>query len=131
MSRAREHAEPVLFLPDVIRGVVSPGRSGAYLLGYSDRGAFRIVYVGRSDSCLRTRLLGHELMYEVEYMVFRYTANVREAFLHECEYWHACADSPELVNRVHPATPRDDPRPCPYCEFARRMARMRLASVAI
>src|SRR5437870_9317814 len=70
-------------IPDDIRGVVRAGQPGAYLLGYGD------VYVGRSDTCLRTRLIAHELMYEVEYFACCFTPDVRRSFLQECEFWRS------------------------------------------
>ncbi len=74
-------------IPDVIRGVVRAGQPGAYLLGYSD------MYVGRSDTCLRTRLIAHELMYEVEYVACCFTPDVRRSFLQKCEFWRSNAPS--------------------------------------
>jgi hypothetical protein len=108
---------PRLLVPRVVREAVAPGQPGAYALG-NDRGGFQVGYIGRSDYCLRTRLLTHNYLYEFEYFVLRYAAGVLAAFQVECELYHVYrqAGAP-LANRVHPAAPSFRVA-CPYCDFA-------------
>ena len=56
-------------------------------------GVSELRRVGRSDTCLRPRLIAHELMYEVEYFAWCFTPDVRRSFLQECELWRSNAPS--------------------------------------
>lgn len=110
----------VLFLPEAIRLVVAPNRSGTYALGDMEGGEFRVRYVGRSDRCLQTRLLTHERLYQFSYFYFQYTATCREAFHLESKWWHCCIDFDiPLQNQIHPDSPTHMAMSCPYCQFAR------------
>jgi hypothetical protein len=115
---------PRLFLPSVIRLVVAPGQPGAYALG-NDRHGFVAGYVGRSDTCLRSRLANHNHLYAFEYFVFRYSDGPEEAFAAECELYHVYRQlGVPLRNQVHPALPATSAdRRCPYCGFVSRWRR--------
>lgn len=116
------------FSPKVVRSVVSRRSPGAYALGTVANG-FIAGYVGRSDRCLQDRLASHELLGMYDYFLFRVTSTPETAYFAECELWHACKDlRVPLENRVHPATPRGLPSICPYCDFARRAARLIMAA---
>lgn len=111
-----------LMLPAVIRRSVEPDRPGAYMLGEIEHGQFSVRYVGRSDSCLRTRLLNHNYLYEFSYFVFRYASSPKEAFLIECKWWHDHhAKRGVLLNKIHPGAPAGQSLSCPYCHFAQGM----------
>ena len=111
-------AIPHLFSPGVVRRVVTPGRAGAYALGY-DNGGFVVGYVGRSDHSVCDRLATHERLGEFDYFIVRYARGPVAAFALECEYWHACRQSGlALANVIHPAAPRGSGAACPYCHFA-------------
>lgn len=69
---------PYRMTPDVIRNEVIKGIPGAYVLGDMEDGEFRFKYVGRSDSCLQTRLLTHDYLYEYSYFIFAYTADAKK-----------------------------------------------------
>lgn len=112
MSRYR----PIVFLPDVVRDIVLPNRPGAYALGRGE--PFRLEYVGRSDNCLQTRLAAHNHLYAFDYFIFRYAETPFEAFVRECELFHALEQStPNMMNKYHPAAPAGSGARCPYCEF--------------
>lgn len=111
-----------LLRPDVVREVVEKGRPGVYILGEYERGRFVIRYVGRSDRCLRTRLLTHNHLYECSYFIFRYASSPAEGFQMECKWWHDYVSWPgELLNKRHPGTPPGRNLSCPYCHFAKGM----------
>jgi hypothetical protein len=119
---------PRLFVPAVIRKVVAPGKPGAYALG-NDRGGFVPGYVGRSDACLRSRLLSHNHLYRFEYFVFRYEPSATAAFQTECELFHVYGQlGVRLHNLVHPAQPVGAADGCPYCGFANRWSKITTAS---
>ena len=109
----------VLLLPEVIRIAVEPNRSGVYALGDVEGDAFRVGYVGRSDHCLWTRLLTHNLLYKFSYFYFQYTATCQEAYYLESKWWHQCLDFGVLLqNKIHPDSPVNTAVACPYCQFA-------------
>ena len=88
------------------------GVPGSYLL--LDR-AGRPLYVGRSDQCLRQRLLGHPLRGRAAHFTAAVVDGPRGAYLLECYWWHRYRrDGLELVNRIHPAT-YDLTVACPFC----------------
>lgn len=109
----------LLYLPEVVRQVVAPGKSGVYMLGDMIENEFQIRYVGRSDSCLQTRLLNHNHLYKFSYFYFLYTDSPKEAFRLEAKWWHACVDFDiPIINKIHPDSPGNAGLVCPYCQFA-------------
>lgn len=109
-------ATPQLFVPQVIRKVVKADCPGVYVLG-NDKNGLDYGYVGRSDTCLRSRLLTHNHLYEYEYFIFTYAKNAQEAFWLESQWWHNCRGS-GVSNLIHPASPSGTGLECPYCHFA-------------
>ncbi len=108
---------PIVFLPKIVRALVMPSRPGVYILGTGPK--FTPGYVGRSDTCVRTRLAGHNHLDEFEYFIFKYADTPAEAFQLECEYWHVLQQQGvQVVNKNHPAPPDFSGMQCPYCEFA-------------
>src|SRR5688500_344045 len=63
------------------------------------------VYVGRSDYCLRSRLLTHELLGRVTHFCWRITRNAVQAYYHECAWFHGFRHC-GLWNNAHPGQPR-------------------------
>jgi hypothetical protein len=114
---------PCLFVPAAIRRTVAPGYPGAYALG-DDRGGFMAGYVGRSDTCLQTRLLKHNHRYKFEYFIFRYAASIEESYQIECQFWHTSQGQQDLLNIRHPASPLGSNLSCPYCHFARYVTKL-------
>lgn len=110
---------PFRMTPDVIRNEVIKGVPGAYILGDMEDGEFKFKYVGRSDSCLQTRLLTHDYLYEYSYFVFAYTADAKKAFELESKWWHDCHNNNiTLRNQIHPDSPSNQLLCCPYCQFS-------------
>lgn len=105
-----------LFVPEVIREVVKPAHSGVYVLG-NEKDGFQYGYVGRSDTCLKSRLLAHNHLYEYDYFIFTYTRSSQHAFFIESEWFHNCKKS-GIGNLIHPASPQGSGLECPYCHFA-------------
>lgn len=111
-----------VMLPSIIRRTVEADRPGAYLLGELKGSRFDVRYVGRSDSCLKSRLLTHNHLYECSYFTFRYASSPKDAFLMECKAWHDYQGSRgKLLNKIHPAAPAGQHIECPYCHFAQGM----------
>lgn len=116
-------ATPVRLIPEAVRGSVARSTPGAYVLGYGvgpGGQVFRPTYVGRSDVCVRTRLVSHAHAGRCDYFIVQYAADRHRAFLLECQFWHAyLQEATTLTNQVHPASPSGTALVCPYCEFAR------------
>jgi len=92
---------------------VPSGSIGNYLL-YD--GTSRIRYVGRSDTDLQKRLLGHVDEPPYKYFKSSYVASPEEAFYKECEQYHECLASGFLLNKNHPDCPENMPHLCcPIC----------------
>ena len=110
---------PYRMTPDIIRRVVKADHPGAYVLGDVVDGVFSPRYVGRSDHCLRTRLLTHNYIYQYPYFFFAYARNEAEAYAAECKWWHDCYNQGiDLRNKIHPDSPTGQGLSCPYCQFA-------------
>lgn len=113
---------PILFTPEVIRKSVIPNRTGVYLLG-NDVDGFEVRYVGRSDNCVKTRLLSHNHIYKYDYFVLLYAGSEVEAFWMECQYWHVFHKS-HISNKIHPASPPKKQLECPYCHFTSNVVKL-------
>lgn len=100
------------FTSRYISASLPAGLPGSYLL-LNRTG--RPLYVGRSDQCLRQRLLGHPLRGRATHFTAAVADSSRGAYLLECYWWHRYRrDGVELMNRIHPAT-FDPAVPCPFC----------------
>ena len=109
-----------LLLPEVIRETVDKGKAGVYTLGEVVDGTFVVGYVGRSDTCLQTRLLSHNHLYEFSYFCFQYAQSPTEAYIKESELWHTCVDfGIPIINKIHPDSPAKAGLECPYCQSGR------------
>lgn len=90
---------------------VEKDRIGVYVLGYAKEGSFYPQYVGRSDTCLKTRVKQHAAKAKYKRFKFRYYSTIRGAFEKECTVWH---DFDYLQrNQQHPDRPDDTTYPCP------------------
>jgi hypothetical protein len=97
----------------IIDHKVSSNTIGVYWLGKKKKGSFDIRYVGRSDSCVKTRLMQHIETDKFTHFSFKSTKTIYEAFRLECMEWHLRAD--HTYNKIHPDSPRHLPYVCPYC----------------
>lgn len=116
---ARRVALP--FRPALVRELVPPGRAGCYLLFRGELPR----YIGRSGSCLRTRLEYHPMRGLATHFVFETCTSAASAFLLECAWYHRLGTS--LANKIHPAQPRGEGGlVCPVCDV-QTMAAVRRA----
>ena len=111
--------------PHSIRLAVPARSLGSYLLL---RGT-QPIYIGRSDCCVRTRLLAHAAVGLATHFLWEPCSSPTMAFLIESVWFHRLAG--RTLNIIHPARPvsQTDLR-CPICDeaFATAVTRM-LASV--
>ncbi|NUB11405.1 hypothetical protein GAY28_01015 [Azospirillum brasilense] len=94
--------------------LVPGGVIGAYMLLTGDKP----LYVGRSDSCLRNRLVTHELLPLASHVVWHACHSPRQAYHLEAFWYDRLKAEGQLLNRVHPAKPGFSNELCPYCELA-------------
>jgi hypothetical protein len=116
---ADAHDEELVHVPDahrmyrltpwLVRALVPAQRVGSYLL-YSPA---EPSYVGRSDVCLRRRLLRHAYDRRAEYFAFDTHWSQVHAYTMECAVFHALR--PQLSNLIHPDAPNHLEIHCPFC----------------
>lgn len=94
---------------------VSENCFGVYSLGAVLRGTYVPRYFGRSDTCVRTRLLSHVSVAEHSYFCLRFVTSLWEAYSLECKLVHAFASAYSLTNINHPAKPAGKAWLCPVC----------------
>jgi len=103
-----------------VRQEVSDGQPGFYRLGYTIDGQFCTSYVGRSDSCLQTRLQAHAYLEWFTHFVPRPTPDKEEAYHLECLFYHL--EQEQTANQRHPARPDHTDMHCPYCAHEQNLA---------
>jgi hypothetical protein len=94
-----------------IRGLLPPGTLGAYVL----LAGSQPLYVGRSDTCLASRLRAHELGDVATHVAWKICLSTGSAFHAESHWYHCLGRHWQLMNRVHPARPWGWRGPCPFC----------------
>lgn len=99
--------------PQWIRPFIPAGIVGVYMLLAGDEP----IYIGRSDTCLRTRLVGHEHLDAASHLVWKTCGSPRHAYHLESYWYDRLQAGSGLLNRVHPARPSGSEEPCPFCEI--------------
>jgi hypothetical protein len=103
---------PYALHANLIDALVTQSSAGNYALGHTDvEGAFRVWYVGRSESDLNALL--HHNIERCDQFKFSYATSPREAFVKECQNYH---DFNPPGNNGHPARPDGANWTCPRCE---------------
>jgi hypothetical protein len=92
--------------------LIPPHTIGTYLLL---RGGSPI-YIGRSDCCLRSRLVSHERLGSAEHVVWEIYTSAMAAFYSEAAWFHRLVTSKYCLNQIHPAAPLGGAATCPLCE---------------
>ncbi|MFJ2805389.1 GIY-YIG nuclease family protein [Kitasatospora sp. NPDC087271] len=95
--------------PWVVRALIPNGYIGAYVL--YRHGAPH--YIGRSDTCVRRRLLQHCASVRGEYFTYDVHTSADQAFTAECSLYHVLR--PHLTNVLHPDRPNYSQAKCPFC----------------
>jgi hypothetical protein len=97
--------------PAVLRALVAQGKPGAYTLLQMGLP----IYVGRSDHCLQTRLVGHPLLPVATHVAWQTCSSPLEAYRLESAWFHQLRAAPSLINKIHPARPAGADFNCPFC----------------
>ena len=93
-----------------IQNMVPESKPGTYSLGEVLDNKFYVLYVGRSDSCLKTRLLQHAQSGEFNFFRFRVSRTKKNAYKKECIAFHVHNGA---KNKIHPA--HNGSCNCPIC----------------
>lgn len=101
---------PALLVPWLIRAMIPAGTIGTYTLW--DDG--KPIYIGRSDTCLRRRLIEHASKRPAGlYFTFDVSRSPQDAYAMECSLFHAIGD--DTTNIDHPPRANHEDPACPFC----------------
>ena len=102
-----------------IENTITKKSAGNYALGYlNDKDVFIVLYVGRSDSDLKERLLSWvEKQSKYKKFKYSYADSAKEAFLKECTNFHDFGGTEKLNNEIHPDRPKNLDWKCPKCKI--------------
>jgi hypothetical protein len=73
------------------------------------------IYVGRSDHCLRSRLLEHAPLPFAAHVIWEPCGTDLWAFELEAFWFHQLRSRPDVLNLAHPGRPNGYVAICPYC----------------
>ncbi|MFJ6522575.1 GIY-YIG nuclease family protein [Streptomyces filamentosus] len=109
--------------PWVVRALIPEGYIGTYVL--YRHGAPH--YIGRSDTCVRRRLLKHCASARGEYFTYDVHFSADQAFTAECSLFHALR--PQLTNILHPDRPNFSQAICLFCPATLRAVRQQRLTI--
>ena len=97
-----------------IRAMIPSRLPGVYLF-LSRQG--QPLYVGRSDSCLLSRLAQHEMLHHATHVVWNVCRDPVRAFFEEAYLYDRYKGDGSLLNMIHPARPHGYDGDCPFCSI--------------
>ena len=109
-----EDFTPIAFRadPKTIGALIPEDTIGAYVLFDGDRP----IYVGRSDECLRGRLMRHEHLPKATHVMWAPRSTPLRAYHLEASWYHEIRSlSSAEINKIHPARPKGTDVVCPFC----------------
>ena len=113
----QEALDPIAFraTPKTISALVPDNTIGTYLLLNHNTP----VYVGRSDTGLKSRLMQHEHLHGATHVLWSPRSSPLRAYLLEAAWYHRIQELPqESLNQVHPARPdTESGLVCPFCGY--------------
>jgi hypothetical protein len=101
-----------LFESSRVKALLPPGRPGIYLLYRNGQP----IYIGRSDHCVRRRLLSHPLAGVATHVVWEFCRTPVHAFHLESFCFHRLLGQPGMLNRAHPGRPPGTRSQCLTCQ---------------
>lgn len=111
MSRRRTYLEgPFSLNARVIKHEVTSTSAGTFVLGKANGRSIKIMFVGRSDENVATKLLEHVGKYPI--FKYGYSKTPHDAWAKECKLFHDF----NPPHSQHPLKPTSSPDwPCPIC----------------
>lgn len=113
--------------PKVIRAFVPSQTIGVYIL-YNEG---KPIYVGRSDSCIQTRLCGHELLCKSTHFSWEPCSSPKKAYLLEALWYHKLQMQGQNLNQIHPGKPAGWIGECPFCTTAHETIALQAAGISV
>ena len=101
-----------LFQSEIISALIPTNVTGVYTLLIREKP----IYVGRSDVCLKARLLKHELLGVASHFAWELSTNVEYGFYLESFLFHKWQHL-NLLNQNHPGKPSKLLCSCPFCHL--------------
>jgi hypothetical protein len=103
---------------ETVENDVKQEQFGNYNLGVvSKKGEFIIQYVGRSDTCLNSRLKKWIGKRNYTHFTVNYPHTIKQCFEVECRDYHLLRN--QIDNMIHPRKPRTlDIFSCPWCNHS-------------
>ncbi|WNJ81933.1 hypothetical protein RJE46_12135 [Cedecea neteri] len=99
---------PFSFTPEEIDKQITRTSAGNYALGYLENNTFIVLYVGRSDSNVCTRLQSHVGNHpQCDQFKYSYASSAKAAYEKECQNYH---DFTPPENKIHPDQPSNNSR---------------------
>ncbi|MFB4293447.1 GIY-YIG nuclease family protein [Nonomuraea sp. ATR24] len=95
--------------PWLIRALIPEGVMGSYVLW----GPAAPVYVGRSETSLRRRLIEHSQNWPNSFFTYDVAFTAQNAYTMECSLFHALGD--RTTNVDHPQRSAASDPGCPFC----------------
>jgi biotin carboxylase len=96
-----------------VEKIIENDKIGNYALGRkNDKGGITVEYVGRSDSCIKKRLLKWVTESDSPSFKYSYAESIKEAFEKECKNYH---NFNPTDNNIHPDKPDGKNYKCPVC----------------
>ena len=109
----KKNAYP-LVSPIIIKEIPR-NKKGIYYLGERIDKKFRVLYVGRSETCLRARLMQHAKKGDYPFFSFKLLNSSRSTHTNESIEYHSFSN---LNNKVHPSIGCDD-ESCLICKASK------------
>ncbi len=91
----------ISYSTSLIRSLIPSGVSGAYVLIKNGLP----FYVGRSDTCLMSRLCSHNYMFEATHVYWEVCGTVVRSYHQECYWYTVFLEKYSLKNKIKPARP--------------------------
>lgn len=99
---------PYLLESDTIDNEIEKFEIGNYHLGSYKNKIFKVLYVGRSDNCLNSRLKDHideDGFESCTHFKYEIQTCITDAYEKECQDFHAYYGTEGNLNKNHPAQP--------------------------
>ncbi len=97
-----------------VEKVLGNDQIGNYaLVEKNNKGDVFVRYVGRSDDCIKKRLLYWVKNSQRQLFKYSYAESIKEAFDKECKNYH---DFNPADNDIHPDKPEGKNYKCPVCD---------------
>ena len=100
-------------IPEIIREKIDKSKCGVYFLGKFKKEGFYVGYVGRSDTCIRRRLLDHAKSGKYAFFSYKVLQTKESSFRQEALLFYSHFG---LSNKIVPASNNRKKSSLTYCD---------------